>query len=322
MKKMIDQEKINKSDALFEGMTADKDGNVTIGKNLEVDGDVTINSADNLKTKDGTSFGGIGGILFLKYGDTILYDKIKQELSNGNYKSLVYTDKQGNIYTSNYLNDYKKWYDIQTNKIVLNAFLAMIKGSATYNNISMYMYAAKITINENGSIAESTDKSQYNRFELSKDSTYNKWSICVGQLCNGGFLIADNNSSSTPKFLQCVNSKFSWTELPKYFNHDVKIMFNSVPLMLNIVNTSNTPIDSITDLKTACGSRTQVMMTGMFQDDDLMRVVTMYNPQTNKITTASTTGAKVAGNEILLATHSVDANDYTLGAITDDITTL
>lgn len=36
----------------------DVEGDVTCGKNLEVDGQVTINSAKDLKTKDGSSFGG------------------------------------------------------------------------------------------------------------------------------------------------------------------------------------------------------------------------------------------------------------------------
>lgn len=108
--------------------------------------------------------------------------------------------------------------------------------------------------------------------------------------------------------------------IKQYFNHDVIVMFNQSPLAINIVNESNTPIDSITDLKTACGSRTQVMMTGVFQDDDLMRIVSSYNPQTNKIITSSTSGAFGTGNEILLATHTVDSNDYVLGGINDDVT--
>lgn len=57
MKKMVEQNTINKSNALFEGMTADANGNVTVGKNLEVDGTITINTATDLKTKDGTTFG-------------------------------------------------------------------------------------------------------------------------------------------------------------------------------------------------------------------------------------------------------------------------
>lgn len=115
-------------------------------------------------------------------------------------------------------------------------------------------------------------------------------------------------------------SKVKNYTIKQYFNHDIRILFNGSILMLNIVNTSNTPIDSITDIKTAYGSRTQVMMTGIFQDDDLMRVVSSYNPQTNKITTSSTTGALGAGDEILLATHTVGSNDYALGSINDTVT--
>lgn len=114
------------------------------------------------------------------------------------------------------------------------------------------------------------------------------------------------------------NGTAEWVKTKQYFNHDIQIMFNSSPLMINIVNTSNTPIDSITDLKTACGSRTQVMITGAFVDERSIRLVTMYNPQTNKITTLKTEIEGEVTSEILLASSS----NYILGAITDDITTL
>ncbi len=136
-----------------------------------------------------------------------------------------------------------------------------------------------------------------------------------------GYFIKELNTTVTPKVLQCVGSVMSWVELPKvkrYFNHDVRIMFNSSPLIINIVNESNMPIDSITDLKTACGSRTQVMMTGVFRDDNVIRIVTLYNPQTNKIWVTTSDGTGNFITEILLASSA----NYTLEDIVDDVTLL
>lgn len=46
---------------LENGMEISPEGNLTVGKNLEVDGKLTINSADDLVIKDGSSFGGGSG---------------------------------------------------------------------------------------------------------------------------------------------------------------------------------------------------------------------------------------------------------------------
>lgn len=51
---------------LENGMEISPEGDLTVGKNLEVDGKITINSANDLVTKDGSSFGGGGSSTSLK----------------------------------------------------------------------------------------------------------------------------------------------------------------------------------------------------------------------------------------------------------------
>lgn len=60
MKRLVDDKKQELLDNLLESVSVDNKGNVEVGKNLDVDGALTINSAKDLKTKDGTSFGGGG----------------------------------------------------------------------------------------------------------------------------------------------------------------------------------------------------------------------------------------------------------------------
>lgn len=58
MKRMINSEIIKQIVNLFTSVESDDMGNLTIGKNLEVDGNFTLNSATDFITKDGSSLGG------------------------------------------------------------------------------------------------------------------------------------------------------------------------------------------------------------------------------------------------------------------------
>lgn len=58
MKRLVDDKKQELLDNLLESVSVDKEGNMEVGKNLGVDGKLTINSAKDLLTKDGTSLGG------------------------------------------------------------------------------------------------------------------------------------------------------------------------------------------------------------------------------------------------------------------------
>lgn len=58
MKRLVDDKKQELLDNLLESVSVDNKGNMEVGKDLGVDGTLTINSATDLKTKDGTSIGG------------------------------------------------------------------------------------------------------------------------------------------------------------------------------------------------------------------------------------------------------------------------
>ena len=322
MRKMIDQEKINKSDALFKGMTADENGNVEIGKNLEVDGDVTINSADNLKTKDGTTFGGIGDSVIINERENTtpeVYRKMlnaqliiavnEQPYSNSDRKDF-FTMDGGNIreYTDN--TDGRKY------AIVGGSKFYVYSPSSSYWSLVEKKFSLKVY--EDGEVKRN-ERVEKERIKYTSASSQLYFLDYYGF---PSYTIKELNATETPKILQCVGSKMSWVDEPtqkQYFNHDVQIMFNNSPLFLSFITTSNTPIDSVTDLKTACGSRTRIPMSGGFAGTgSVIQFACAYLPQENKLQLYSGNTATVGGTTVLLAT----GEGNTLGTITDDITTL
>ena len=56
MRRMISERSQQFIKNLSKSIGSDGEGNVEVGRNLEVDGQLTINSASDLKTKDGTGF--------------------------------------------------------------------------------------------------------------------------------------------------------------------------------------------------------------------------------------------------------------------------
>lgn len=58
MRRMISEALQRFIKSLSKSISTDGEGNLDVGKNLDVDGQLTINSASDLKTKDGTVIGG------------------------------------------------------------------------------------------------------------------------------------------------------------------------------------------------------------------------------------------------------------------------
>lgn len=58
MRRMISEKSQQFIKSLSKSISTDGEGNLDVGKNLDVDGQLTINSASDLKTKDGTTIGG------------------------------------------------------------------------------------------------------------------------------------------------------------------------------------------------------------------------------------------------------------------------
>lgn len=56
MRRMISERSQQFIKNLSKSISSDGEGNVEVGRNLEVDGKITINGASDLKTKDGTGF--------------------------------------------------------------------------------------------------------------------------------------------------------------------------------------------------------------------------------------------------------------------------
>lgn len=80
---------------LEEGLSADSDGNVEVGKNLDVDGSLTLNSASDLKTKDGSE-----GFVDLNTEQTITGQKTFVFEDDSDYAKQNIVFKKGN-YTCN-----------------------------------------------------------------------------------------------------------------------------------------------------------------------------------------------------------------------------
>lgn len=320
MKKMIGQEKINKSDALFEGMTADANGNVTIGKNLEVDGDVIINTTTDLKTKDGTSFGG---------GEEFLEITENYNISPQDYTSFKNGEKKCLLFNGS--NNKKKFVGVFAGNPIENSigsrkFIKLEARNYETQGDSFKFYLVENILSmryyEDGTKSV-YDKGQNEVIEYDEDTGRIRFSNDTGSswTYHDTYSIKKLNTTATPKILQCVNSVISWVDLPtakQYYNHDVQIMFNNSPLYLSIVTPSNTPIDSITDLKTACGSRKRIPMSGGFPGTgSIIQFACAYLPQENKLQLYSSNTASVGDTTVLLAT----GEGNTLGTITDDVTT-
>lgn len=299
MKKMIDQEKINKSDALFEGMTADANGNVTVGKNLEIDGKVILNTADDLEIKDGSGF--TKNRTILKEGKDLTEENIK-ELNKNLFFEMTGSD--GTYYLPLGV--------FQNSSYSQEAFMVEFTDAIHFRTCKMSW-----SLHDKKFISETKHD-----YIISADSASKK--IGIPDLKRGimayGYLIPDKNNYGKESVLAITrNGEFFWKEQEQYYNHDVKIMFNNSPLFLSIITTSNAPIDSVTDLKTACGSRTRIPMSGGFAGTgSVIQFACAYLPQENKLQLYSGNTISVGGTTVLLTTG--DGN--TLGAITDDITTL
>lgn len=239
-------------------------------------------------------------------------DELVGSASGGSELVLLEVTREGKItYTK------EQYETIKKNKLV--SFLS--NGQQIFQVTNMYMPGDALALTYTLAQPRSDNSMQIMLYiaYLTKTETTN--TIDIQSAAFESYSITELNETSIPKVWQCVNGNMSWEELPsskQYFNHDIVIMFNDSPLNINIIHTSNKPIDSITDLKAACGSRTQVMMTGVFRDDNYIRIVTMYNPQTNKIWVTTSDGTGQFITEILLASSA----NYVLGDIVDNITTL
>lgn len=64
MKRLIGDKKQNLLENLSKSIAVDDEGNIEVGGNAEVDGKLTINSASDLVTKDGSSVGGDPNFIF------------------------------------------------------------------------------------------------------------------------------------------------------------------------------------------------------------------------------------------------------------------
>lgn len=299
MKKMIDQEKINKSDALFEGMTADANGNVTIGKNLEIDGKVILNTADDLEIKDGSGF--TKNRTILKEGKDLTEEDIKELNKN------LFFEMRGSDRTY-----YLPLGAFQNSFYFQEAFMVEFTDAIHFRTCQMSW-----SLSNKKFIAETKHD-----YIISADSATKKIGITDTKrdTMTYGYLIPDKDNYGKESVLAITKKGVVfWKEQEQYYNHDVKIMFNNSPLFLSIITTSNAPIDSVTDLKTACGSRTRIPMSGGFAGTgSVIQFACAYLPQENKLQLYSGNTISVGGTTVLLTTG--DGN--TLGAITDDITTL
>lgn len=319
MKKMIDQEKINKSDALFEGMTADENGNVEIGKNLTVDGKVIINTATDLETKDGTSFGGGEEKLVLHINDVLTKEQFDKIRNNEVEVTLIVNNYPFPMPLAN------KYIDNETEQKLQFFYCYPEPDRKPGNNVSIdwtfYAYEVDITKSNNYKVVAGSYTKSISLGAIKYQSDLVTYQYMNYSSPESKYLFPTAKpANQTSTFIFKYKAGNAVWELEKqYFNHDVQIMFNNSPLFLSIITTSNTPIDSITDLKTACGSRTRIPMSGGFAGTgSVIQFACAYLPQENKLQLYSGNTTTVGGTTVLLATG--DGN--TLGAITDDITTL
>lgn len=309
MKKMIDQEKINKSDALFEGMTADANGNVTVGKNLEVDGTVTINTATDLKTKDGSSFGGGSGsgLMRVVVGENVDLS-VYENLVSGKSEAAIYDKDTSNTKTYKAIIGGELKPSVGSDpEIYVNTYSHFSSGDSFDWKLQQTRYT--VYIHENGK----TNKNEKTQTILSYKKGSGKiyfFSAEYGSVITA-YTLPDLNGSSTNRYLRSVNNETSWETLP-IIKHNIQIGINTGAISIELELDNNTSITSVTLLNTALGSATQYPCSGAFKNGDNVCIAVSYNATTSKVKVFNGTAIE----EIALMT----AGTITLGTITDDIT--
>lgn len=265
MKRLVNDKKQELLDNLLESVSVDKEGNMEVGKNLGVDGKLTINSASDLKTKDGTSIGGgaiyeqpkvVGKDLYLPDGFTDRY--LKGEV-NG---VLIDTPTQYLI-TNHFV--YYAFYEGSLSCVI---FPVDDTGKIDANNEKILSLASWVEYGDSTKLFGSVPS------DLTKDfatGLINQGGTTFyGALKNGyfGFFNALFSSQSTEFLLLQSGNVTSSVDVPEDFatrsqhidlgdiakkqatlyRHTITIVGPNGDLSMNIDTESNAKMDSITDL--------------------------------------------------------------------------
>lgn len=244
MKRLVDDKKQELLDNLLESVSVDKNGNMEVGKNLGVDGTLTINSAKDLVTKDGTSIG--GGSDF--YEIEIIGDNFSSKLTEQQFNELKENTKNLKI---KYKNEYYYFY-YQWHTAYAEASIESLSYSSSYGiDYSKFVYGfmicyilkttSEITINCHIATMPSSIRINSNNdyLELTNDDEAKVWFATInGQRVIDSASIADIKVQAT---LYRHTVEFSESGLG-YTNR------------FTAYSEKNTPIDSIQDLITIFGN--------------------------------------------------------------------
>lgn len=325
------QRTIDKTNTNLENLTKVTPTDVAIkNKKLGLEHDNTwltnqnaINLGDNLTydetTKTLNAKGGLEGVLFLKLGDVISFDTLKNDLTNNKYKGFIYIENRGKIFTSygsDVLQYTSNWYRIINDIIYLYAYRTIISKYQSGGRIDARMYTVTVRITNDGVVQGTESFSDGHIIEFDDESTKNYWRLGLGGAYASCYLIKKLNSTATPKVLQCVNDTFSWVELPKYYEHEyyehdgtLKVGDNYITFKYIVQDGSTYSFQDVINLLD-----TQfIMASGMF----------MYNEIVENVYGIDFNSQTFMTNEILangtLSTNEIPFSDMTLGTYTENV---
>lgn len=229
----------------------DVEGKVTCGSDVEVDGKLQINSASDLKTKDGSSFG--GGIEFyeIDMGTDKSHTITEEQFNNAKGKNIkaIYNNKEWYFYYQSTLEKseygviiclYSASFGLNLDTFNQSLYIGqLLKTGTTYIfGIASFVYPTGIKLG--------SDTSDKLILSLSSDDESKAYVATIN-----GFPVISSASQEDIKVQSTL------------YRHTVTIWNNNnASLIFTAESEKNTPIDSIQDLVTVFGN-TKLACSGM-----------------------------------------------------------
>ena len=309
----MQNKKINETNVKLENLTKVTPTDVAIKNNkfgLEHDNtwltnQNAINLGDNLTydeaTKTLNAKGGNGTNQFL------VIDKLPTSISVESYQKLknkeiylIYQSSSGSTYKQERILTYSTYIRITCNYTLIR------KGITELSSF----YTLDIKIKEDGSVERYEGNELFFGVENSTES-YDKFRY-NNFLNRYYYFLRIINDTATPKVLKCVNSTFSWVELPKYYEHNGMLKVGDNYIMFKYTSTDSVAITDFSQIISDL-SGNYIMGSGMFMYDGVVENVYGIDFEalcfsTNEILSSGT-----------LSTNEVPFSDLTLGSYSENV---
>lgn len=280
--------------------------NAEFGADVEVDGSLTINSAKDLKTKDGTSIGGGAEFYEIDMGTEKSHTITEEQFNNAKGKNIkaIYNNKEWYFYYQSTLE--KSEYGITA--CIYSASIGMDDDA-----INLNLFAGQLLKVDHECI-----------FGIA--TCICPTGIQLGIDANNNLILALSSDNESKAYVSKINGFPAITSAPSedikvqstLYRHTVDIDAGGLGLhtYVTALSEKNTVIDSIQDLVAVFGN-TKLMATGMFGSNS--ETTAMLEVGTTMLNTYVHSGH---GNKLSLSDWANYGPDETNLVITDSVTAM